>query len=58
MHFGDVADDAGRQIVLPAPRLVERVALVAHLRDELRIRRGLRREVTRLCTDQHIGFCT
>ncbi len=47
VHLFDLAEDPGCQIVLAAPRIVGRVALVAHLRDQLGIRRRLRREVPR-----------
>ncbi len=42
VHFADVADRAGHEVFLAAPRLVLRVALVAHLRDDLLLGRLLR----------------
>ncbi len=44
VDFLDVADRAGEQILLPSARLVLRMALVAHLRDDLHFG-GLLREV-------------
>jgi hypothetical protein len=46
VHFPNVANRARREVVLPAPRVVGRMALITHLGDELRMTRGFRGEMS------------